>query len=377
MDHWFPIMCPDGPYDLNVEGVTRLIRAYAYADGLWQYTSYGADIEVGPKSSPYMTMITDWPRVYRRRDMTMQEIGNDFYGRMSTNNMTGNAGIEYLERLVDQRRYLLDDLKRTQMDASKRALIAMNVAINLGEGGLAASRFLLKASVETELVLVAVAMAPAVAVEGAFISGTTAAGATAASPGLAAMGVIAGSVGKGVLKWEDTDSIHKGLAEGAIELVFNTLTIPVRAAMKVGIGAKITMGLCFGYMKGVIKGAAGLTTYVNPADYVAELGGTGLANIPAVYASDLAKAFFSDPKLAIPAAVVLKLALKFGAESATKALSKPKPGDPSPRRSPQLLEWAGVGRQAIHSTLSTCLLDCATPAEDYVLKYALRPSRSM
>jgi hypothetical protein len=376
MDHWFPIMCPDGPYELNVEGVTRLIRAFAYADGLWRYTSYGADFEVGPKSAPYMTMITDWPSVYRQRDTTMQQIGGDFYSRMSTNGMTGNAGIEYLESLVDQRRYLLDDLKRTQMDASKRALVAMNAAIDIGEAGLATSRFLLKASVETELILVAVAMAPAVAVTGGFISGTTAVGAAAASPGLAAMGVIAGSVGKGVLKWEDTDSIHKGLAEGAIELAFNALTIPVRAAMKVGLGANITMGLCFGYMKGVLKGAAGLMTYVNPADYAAELGVTGLANIPSVYANDLAKAIFSDPRLAIPAAVVLKLVLKAVTDSTAKALSNPKSGDPPTHRSPQAPEWPGVGRQAIHSTLSTCLLDCATPAEDYVTKYALRPAMS-
>jgi hypothetical protein len=61
---WVTVMCPDGPYELNAEGVARMIRSYAFARAASDNSEVKAERHVfGPD---IILLKTDWVQVPNR-----------------------------------------------------------------------------------------------------------------------------------------------------------------------------------------------------------------------------------------------------------------------------------------------------------------------
>lgn len=375
-------MCPDGPYLMSDEGITRLIRSYAYARAVSENSVLKTEKHI---FGPNLTLLeTNWDKVRNSRDQILKQTGDDFFFRMSTG-MKGRAGIDYLEGLIEDRDEYTSSVQEKQRTATKATMASIASSVNFGENAIKVATFVRDAAAETELVLASVALAPAAVVGGGLVSG---AGVVAATEGVTAgstagAGVVLGSVGKGAIKWQDTGSISQGLVEAYAELVINSFTVgiknEIRAARKV---EKVVVGLVFGMIKGEIKTVTS-AAYMSPEDMaagkkmsVAQLLLPGLSNIPSAIAKDVVETLSKDPKWAVPAAVVLKLALKYGSNAAVNA--KP-PGAPAAggyafQKSPGS-EWR-LARVSLKVTDSSCLFDCARPCERYVTDSALRPLES-
>ncbi|HLW78358.1 MAG TPA: hypothetical protein VKU44_02065 [Terriglobia bacterium] len=340
---WVTVSCPDGLYELDVEGITRLIRSYAYAKAL----SDNSEIEteshiIGPDLE---TVKTDWPLVTNQRESIAFQTANEFYLRMSTG-WKGKQGIDYLEDLLDKRDEFNDLVHALQKKASKDTMANIDRSVDRGQTGVEVATFIRDAAAETELALVT----------------------GGASLPEAAVGIGLGSVMKGAFKWQDTNSVGQGVAEGSIELVINVFTFGIISKLPARVD-RVICGLVFGAVKGALK--LGPSSYLSPEDVakgkkksVSELLLPAAANIPSAIARDTLRTISNDPRFLVPATVALKLTLRYGAAKLGK------PAAPQPLVAQDL---ATTGRVALNCTLSNNFLDCAKPSEDFVLKSALRP----
>jgi hypothetical protein len=344
---------------MDVDGVTRLIRSYAYAKALSDNSSIETESHViGPDLE---TVKTNWDQVAKQRDVCAAQSANDFYLKMSAG-MTGKAGIDYLEGLVDEREEYNDSLHELQKKASKDTMANIDASVDRGHTALEVATFIRDASAETELALVT----------------------GGASLPEAAVGLGLGSVMKGGFKWQDTKSIGQGIAEGSIELVMNVFTFGVISKLPNKVD-RIILGLVFGAVKGGIK--TGPAAYLSPEDVakgkkksVEEVLLPAAANVPSGIARELVRTISNDPRWLVPATVVLKLTLRYGATALAKPAAAPGPGGApglgaftGPSRVQVSQNLAAAGRAALNCTISDNFIDCAKPSEDFVLQSALRP----
>jgi len=351
---WVTVSCPDGSYEMDVDGVTRLIRSYAYAKAL----SDNSDIEteshiIGPDLE---TVRTDWDQVTKQRDNLATMAANEFYLRMSTG-WKGKQGIDYLEDLIEQRDGYNDSVHELQKKASKDTMANIQTSVDRGKTGETVFTFIRDAAAETELALVT----------------------GGASLPEAAVGIGLGSVMKGGFKWQDTKSIGQGIAEGSIELVMNVFSFGVISKLP-NRTERIILGLVFGGAKGAIK--LGPSSYMSPEDVangkkksMAELLLPAAANVPSGIARNLVQSIAGDSSWAVPATVALKLTLRYGAA----ALAKPAaaPGGYAGQFGRSITQnLVATGRTALNCTISDNFIDCAKPSEDFVLNSALRPQFS-
>jgi hypothetical protein len=350
---WVAVSCPDGPYEMDVDGVTRLIRSYAYARALSQNSGIETESHIiGPDVE---TVKTDWNQVTKQRDFIASQTANEFYLRMSTG-WKGKQGIEYLEDLIEQRDEYNDSVHDLQKKASKNTMAKINASVDRGQTAVEVATYIRDAAAETELALVT---------GGASLSEAT-------------VGLGLGSVMKGSFKWQDTKSVGQGIAEGSIELVMNVFTFGVVSKLPKRVD-RIILGLVFGAVKGSIK--MGPSAYMSPDDVargkkksVAELLLPAAANVPSGIARELVRTISNDPRWLIPATVVLKLTLRYGAAALAKPATAPGPGTYTGQlQRPVAQSLAATGRAALNCCISDNFVDCAKPSEDFVLKSALHP----
>jgi hypothetical protein len=350
---WVTVSCPDGPYEMDVDGITRLIRSYAYAKALGDNSEIETESHViGPDIE---TVKTDWDQVAKQRDIIASQSANDFYWQMSSG-MNGKAGIDYLEGLIEERDDYHDTIHELQKKASKDTMANINASVDRGQTGLEVATFIRDASAETELALVT----------------------GGASLPEAAVGLGLGSVLKGGFKWQDTRSIGQGIAEGSTELVMNVFTFGVISKLPKQVD-RIILGLVFGAVKGAIKTAP--SAYLSPEDVakgtkksVAELLLPAAANVPSAIARELLRTISNDPRWLVPATVVLKLSLRYGASALAKPAAAPAPRAFTGQPRVQLFQGlTAAGRAALNCAISDNFVDCAKPSEAFVLKSAMRP----
>jgi len=342
---WVTVSCPDGLYEVDVDGVTRLIRSYAYAKALNDNSEIETESHfIGPDLE---TVKTDWAQVTKQRDVVASQSANDFYMKMSTG-MTGKQGIEYLEGLLDDRDDYNDSVHEKQKQACKHTMANIDASVDRGQTGLDVATFIRDASAETELALVT----------------------GGASLPEAALGLGLGSLGKGVFKWQDTKSIGQGVAEGSIELVLNVFTFGVVSKLPKKVD-RVILGLVFGAVKGSLK--LGPSAYLSPEDVakgkktsMSDLLLPAAANVPSGIARDVVRTISDDPRWVVPATVALKLTLRYGAAKLGKAVATSGPKAVPPN-------LAATGRAALNCTITDNFIDCAKPSEDFVLNSALRP----
>ena len=298
-------------------------------------------------------------------------------------NTTGRDGIAYLEGLVDDRDEYTRSVHEKQQQATEDTMTNIANSVERSEEAIKVLKVVRDTSAETELVLVALATTGGAGlVSGNAVLLTATEGATG---GAAATGLILGSVGKGAIKWQDTGSIGEGVAEGYTELAINCLTFGLRSGLA-RVADRVAVGLIFGMVKGALK--MGPASYLSPEEVakgkkhksVAEWLLPSLANIPSAIARDVVNELSKDPKWAIPATVLLKMGLKYGADALAKTSETSPPGPVSAirtnlgpaaisglkgslRSQNSPVEALRVGREAVHLTHSSCLLDCARPSE--------------
>jgi hypothetical protein len=375
---WLTVMCPEGPYELNSEGVMRLIRSYAFARAVSDNSKVSTERHI---LGPNITLLkTDWDRVPKSRDQIVAQTSGEFFARMSTG-AKGKWGVEYLEGLVDDRNEYTSSVFEKQQQSTAETLKNMANSVETGETLVKASTWIRDGAAETELVLASVALLPAATMAG--FSGAALGGYSAAAT--AGAGIVLGSVGKGAIKWQETRSILQGVAEGFTELQINTISLLVKGEFT-GKVQKVVVGLMFGMMKGGFKycfaasqmGLPDIAKSKNqsPAHYILP----ALKDMPSAIAKDLVETLTKDPNITIPVTVVMKLMLKYGA----KALSQPSAPAPPPafggkfspvRTALRTEDWAQI-RASMHQTISNSLFDRARPSERFVEESALRPMGS-
>jgi hypothetical protein len=377
---WVPIHCPDGMYEIDVDGVARIIRSYSYARALNDNSSpkteshfFGPDIE---------SVEIDWDKVGRQRDSLASYIGNDFYMRMSTG-LEGKEGLKYLEDLIDERDDATEQVEELQKTAGQKTMDNIEKSVSRGEYAETAFTVIRDACAETELVL-ATGGAAAFGLEAGAAAGTIA-GISISQATASAGAITVGSLMKGGFKWQDTRSFGQGVAEASVELIVNFLTFGLGKQIDqdpdklMKQSAKLVVALVFGgELKGTLKMVP--ASYVSPNDVArgkkktsGQLLIPAAANVPSAVAKMMMDALLNNPKWAIPATVALKLGLKYGAASlATPAKPKPPAVTQAVRERGVLRDLAAMGRNSINCTVSQGFVDCSKPEEDFVTNSALR-----
>ncbi|HVN20325.1 MAG TPA: hypothetical protein VMU05_16180 [Dongiaceae bacterium] len=374
---WVTVSCPDGFFEINVDGITRIIRSYAYARALKENSQTHVETHwFGPNLE---TVDVDWKEVTKQREIIAKLTADDLYFKLSTG-MDGHEAMEYLEGLLDDRDDYMETFHDMQADAGKHTMANIEQSVQRGEYTVEGLTLLRDACAETELVL-ATGGAGALGLEVGSIGGI-ALSSTQAAVG----GITVGSLMKGGFKWQDTNSFGQGVAEASIELVINLATFGIGQQIPrdvVGSStARLVVGLVFGEMKGAFKIAP--DGYLSPEDIAkgkkrksdAQLLIPAAANIPSGIARQMMEGLMNGSGWAIPATVVVKLGLKYGA----KALASPSPPKPSfapaPPTKPQrdiLRDLALLGRTNVTCAVSNGWLDCSGPEEEFVTLSAIRP----
>lgn len=146
---WVTVLCPDGPYELNAEGVARLIRSYAYARALDANSTVQTQKHVfGPNIS---IVDADWNKVPGARDEIIRNTSTAFFLRMSTG-MRGRDGIAYLEGLASDRDEYTNSVKEKQKAALSESMANIAQSVHFGENAVTALTVIRDAAAETELV---------------------------------------------------------------------------------------------------------------------------------------------------------------------------------------------------------------------------------
>ena len=167
---WTTVVCPDGPYEMNTEGIARLIRSYAYARALKENSTVNVEKHLlGPN---LVTVDIDWTQVPKSRDHFIAQTSNEFFMRMSTN-MSGSQGMDYLETMVEDRDGYHAQVLDMQRDAGKQTMANIETSVERGDVAIKALTAVRDGAAETELVLASVALAPAAAgvIGGGLVSG--------------------------------------------------------------------------------------------------------------------------------------------------------------------------------------------------------------
>jgi hypothetical protein len=379
---WVAVPCPDGFFEIDVDGITRVVRSYAYARALKENThpkvephAFGPDLE---------TVDVNWNEVTKQREIIAKRTAADFYFKMSTG-MDGHEAMGYLEGLLDDRDDCTEIVHDMQADAGKHTMANIEQSVHRGEFTVEGLTLLRNACAETELVLAtggAATLALGVTAETTVLGVSTGLSAGAVEAG----GIAAGSLMKGGFKWQDTDSFGRGVAEASIELMINLATFGIGKQIPrdvVGSStARLIVGLVFGEMKGAYKLVP--DTYLSSQDIAkgkrekspGELLIPAVANIPSGVAGQVIRSLMNDSKWAIPVTVAVKLALRYGA-NAISSPSKPKPSfvpaPPSRTQRGVLRDLELMGRNNIHCAVSNGWLDCSKPEKDFVTQSAMRP----
>jgi hypothetical protein len=373
---WVTVSCPDGFFEIDVDGITRIIRSYAYAKALKENSTVNVETHIiGPDLE---TVDVDWKEVSKQREKIATHTAEEFYFKLSTR-MDGHEAMEYLEGLLEDRDDYTEIVHDMQADAGKHTMANIDKSVERGEFGVTAATAIRDACAETELVL-ATGGAGALGLEVGSIGGI-AISSTQAAVG----GITVGSLMKGGFKWQDTKSVGKGVAEASIELVINLATFGIGGMIPRGaVGsntARVVIGLVFGEAKGAFKLAP--DSYLSPEDIAkgtkqkstGELLIPAAANIPSGVARQVMDALMKDSAWAIPATVVLKLGLRYGAKyisSPSKPNLSTAPVAPMRPQRGVLRDLAVMGRTSLNCAVSNGWLDCSKPEEDFVTQSAMR-----
>ena len=380
---WVTVSCPDGFFEIDVEGITRIIRSYAYARALKENSKTNTETHIiGPDIE---TVDVDWKEVTKYREIIATQTANDFYLKLSTG-MDGHEAVEYLEGLLEDRDDYTEIVHDMQAEAGKHTMANIDKSVERGEFGVMAATAIRDACAETELVL-ATGGAGALGLEVGSIGGIA-----ISSSQAAVGGITVGSLMKGGFKWQDTKSFGKGVAEASIELVINLATFGMGQVIpRDAVGstaARVVVGLVFGEAKGAFKMAP--DAYLSPQDIAkgakqksaGELLIPAAANIPSGVARQVMEALMNNSGWAIPATVATKLALRYGAKYVSSPPSpKPSVAPAAAGRSQTqrgvLRDLAVMGRTNLNCTVSYGWLDCSKPVEDFVTQSAMRPEATL
>jgi hypothetical protein len=377
---WVKVSCPDGIFEMDVDGVTRILRSYAYASALKGNSKITTESHIiGPDLD---TVATDWSQVKKDREVTASQMATDFYLKMSTG-LEGKKGIEYLEKLIDDRDAFTDMVHDLQTTAGQNTMNNIEASVKRGEFGEKVFTVIRDACAETELVLAtgggaALGLAGEATVLGVDLG--------LSSGAVSALGITAGSVMKGGFKWQDTRSFGQGVAEASIELVINLFTFGIGTQIPKGeVGEKAARTLIALVFGGEMKGALKMlpSSFASPKDLAdgrkksaGELLIPAGANIPSSVARQMMEALLQNQAWAVPATVAFKLALRYGAAALAKPAQPKAAGNTQQVLTPQrgvIRDLAAMGRTSLNCTLVDGLIDCSNLEEEFVKECALRP----
>ncbi len=321
---WETIECSDGAWEINREGVARIMRSHAWSRAAYENSSVDEETHVfGPD---LLLVDTDWPSVRKDTDTWAKAYYEDFFTRLA-NGDRGANGLKRLADLVDEKDSFDDQFQEMKRKAQRTTMVNIQTSVDLGEDSLPVLEAIRDVSVD------------------AFLIGATILSGGTLSPATTAL-IGAGSVVKGLGKWEDTGRFQDGVVEASTEFVFGVVGVGVR-----GLNASGPMKWALAFAIAANKSSVEVIKQNMSGKSIVQSMGRGGLKLADPVVSAIAKTVLSNEAWAVPVTAVLKYAEKKGVDKLTTP-AKAK------QETPQL-------------TIVE-LIDLARPTDDYVQATAIQ-----
>ena len=222
---WETIECSDGAFDINREGIMRIMRSHAWSRAVCN----NSKIEVERNSwGPNLESVeTNWSSVRAETDATANAFYDEFFRRMDYG-LDGTACILFLKDIIDQKDSLDASFQTLKRKAQRNVSEAIEQSVKSGETTLPILEFIRDTSGEFLMV-----------------------GATALTGGTALALVGAGAAIKAGAKYEDARSPDMGEAVFTFttELTFGLLGVGAEG-MEISKASKFVLGVAFAGLQG-------------------------------------------------------------------------------------------------------------------------------
>jgi hypothetical protein len=309
---WETIECSDGAWEINREGVMRIMRSHAWSRAVVANSSITREAHhIGPDID---SVDTDWPAVRKDTNETAQAFYEDLFAQLAADGKGADAQ-DKLADLVAQKDSFENQFTRMQKDAQRTTMHNIQMSVEMGEDALPVLEFLRDTSIDT------------------FLIGATVLSGGTLTPGIAGL-LGAGSVAKGVAKWEDTGRVGDAVVEASTEFIFGLVGVGVRGlkasgAMKWALAVAIALNKA--EIEVIKQSMAGKNAF--------QSGGRGVVKLIDPFLGEIAKQVIATQQWAIPVTAILKYAAKKVADMVT---TPAKAGQEKPRL--VVLELADVAR---------------------------------
>ncbi len=240
---WETFQSNDGTYQVNWEGVSRLIRASVRSRAMLTFSKENVEKHwIGPDIH---SVEVDWGKVRDTTTIESDRLLNSFYFGALTSMHTQLSELQQLVLQGERNHLVFQTRMRT---AQSKTMQNIQASVSRGEVGEAAAREVRDAS--TEFLMV---------------------GATVLSGGAAAAAVGGGSVLKGVYAYQDTSHISTAVITASTNLLMGAIPLKVNPAMEAQFGK-----LGWGILWAKIEGAAEIPKSMLEGDHLATAAGKGL-----------------------------------------------------------------------------------------------------
>jgi len=291
---WETIECSDGAYDINRDGIMRIMRSVSWSRAVLNNSKIVTEVNTwGPNID---NVETDWKAVRAETGSTASDFYEDFFKRLEYG-LSGSSCLLLLRDLVDQKDSFEASFQALKRKAQKNTMANIESSVQTGEEWLPVLEFVRDVSADTLM-----------------IGGTILSGGALTGPTLIRIGL--GSLIKGTAKWEDTGHWQEGVFTGTTELVFGLLGVGLRAAAKTMEASnvdKLVLGLVFGSFKGAVE--TGAQVYSGKA--VGQAMGRGGTKLLDPLVSEAVKQILTNDVWSTPVLAVMKYGMKKGADALT------------------------------------------------------------
>ena len=245
---------------------------------------------------------TDWPKVRTLTDTWGKAYYDDFFARLEHGDQ-GAGAMKRLADLVDQKDDYEDKLREMRRKAQHTTMVNIQTSVDLGEEVLPVLEAIRDISGDT------------------FLIGATVLSGGTLTPGIVGL-IGAGSVFKGVAKWEDTGKMADGVVEASTQFVFGVIGVGMK-----GLKASGSMKWRWSFAIAANKASVELVKQSMSGKTIVQSAGRGGLKLVDPVLSEVAKTVISNENWAVPVNAIMRYVAKKGTDKLT-APGQAKPEQP-------------------------------------------------
>jgi hypothetical protein len=297
---WETIEFSDGAFEVNREGVLRIMRSSAWSRAVVSHSFTEVKLH-GFEGEPQLVLHNvsiDLPAVRADTDRDSDAFFQEFFWRAANGMMSGKQAVDHLAGLIDQKDGFDRDMQKKRKAAQTQTMANINAAVEFGEKVLP----ILQAIRD-------------IAADAAIIGATVLSGGGLTPAITEAM--AAGASLKGVGKWQDTGRFQDGLVEFSTELGFGLIGGGLKGMKSEAVTRPLKWALVL--VMSFIKGGVEFVKQVMSGKSTAEaFGRAGTKNVDPVIGAVAGQVLGAESGLAVPITAILKYGAKMGADALTK-----------------------------------------------------------